>query len=400
MIVVGMISGTSVDAIDVAAARFEREGETLRLIRLGHAERAWPEETRRRLLAALPPAAVTLAEVCALDVLVGEAFAAVAVDAVRDLAGGQADLICSHGQNVFHWIEGGRARGTLQIGQPAIIAEATGLPVVSDFRARDVAAGGQGAPLASTLDALWLAGPGGPRAALNLGGIANITVVGGEGEAVLAYDTGPASCLLDLEASRLSAGRQQCDVDGRLALAGEVRPDFLERLLAEPYYALPPPKSTGRELFNRRYVEAFLDGLPAISGPDLMATLTALTALTIAGSCRRHGVTEVVASGGGVRNPALMGALREALLPARLETAESRGLPADGKEAYLFALLGYLSWHGLPGIVAGATGARAPTILGRISPGRRGLSLPEASSMPARLRVVASDSPPINQDVP
>ena len=395
MIVVGMISGTSVDAIDVAAARFERDGATLHLARLGHAERPWPEATRRRLLAALPPATVSLAEICALDVLVGEAFAAVAGEAVRTLAGGRADLICSHGQNVFHWIEGGRALGTLQLGQPAIIAEATGLPVVSDLRARDVAAGGQGAPLASTLDALWLAGPDGKRAALNLGGIANITVVGGEAEPVLAYDTGPASCLLDLEASRLTEGRRHCDEDGLLAAGGTVRPDLLQRLLAEPYYDLPPPKSTGRELFDRHYVAAHLAGLPDVAGPDLMATLTALTAHTVAAECRRHGVVEVVASGGGVRNPALMAALAEALRPARLLTAEARGLPADGKEAYLFALLGYLTWSGLPGTVGGATGAGG-RILGRISPGNRPLVLPAPSSMPARLVVTAADSSRVN----
>ena len=388
MIVMGMISGTSVDAIDVAAARFERDGDTLRLRRLGHAERAWPAETRRRLLAALPPAPVSLAEVCALDVLVGEAFAAVAVGAMRDW--GRADLICSHGQNVFHWVEAGQARGTLQLGQPAIIAEATGLPVVSDLRACDVAAGGQGAPLASTLDALWLAGAGGPRAALNLGGIANITVVGGEGEAVLAYDTGPASCLLDIEASRLTAGRQSYDPDGALALAGQVRADLLERLLAEPYYRMPPPKSTGRELFDREYVAARLAGLPPIGGPDLMATLTALTARTVADACRAHGVTEVVASGGGVRNPALMAALRQALAPAVLQTAEDRGLPADGKEAYLFALLGYLTWHGIPGTVDGATGARERRVLGRLSPGAGGLVLPPSASIPKRLAITVA----------
>ena len=292
MIVLGMISGTSVDAIDVAAARFEWQGDTLVLHPLGHREAAWPEATKRRLLAALPPAPVTMGEVCALDVLVGEAFASVAAAAARDLAGGRADLVSSHGQNVFHWIEEGRARGTLQLGQPAIIAEATGLPVISDIRARDVAAGGQGAPLASTLDALWLAGGGGPRAALNLGGIANITVVGGE--AVLAYDTGPASCLLDIAAARLTGGAQRCDEDGRMALAGTVRADLLGRLLAEPYYAMAAPKSTGRELFDVGYVDRRLDGLPAVSGPDLMATLTELTARTVAAACLGHGVTEVV----------------------------------------------------------------------------------------------------------
>jgi anhydro-N-acetylmuramic acid kinase len=383
MIVIGMISGTSVDAIDVAAARFDWQDDTLVLHPLGHREVAWPEATKRRLLAALPPAPVTMGEVCALDVLVGEAFADAAVLGVRELAGGRADLVSSHGQNVFHWVEGGRARGTLQLGQPAIVAEATGLPVVSDLRARDVAAGGQGAPLASTLDALWLAGAGGPRAALNLGGIANITVVG-DG-AVLAYDTGPASCLLDIAAARLSGGALRCDEDGRMALAGTVREDLLERLLAEPYYVSGPPKSTGRELFDVGYVERRLDGLPPVAGPDLLATLTELTARTVSVACLRHGVTEVVASGGGVRNPALMAALRRALGGVSLVTAEQRGLPSEAKEAYLFALLGFLSWHGVPGTVPSATGARGVRVLGRISPGAEGLRLPEVKGAVGRL---------------
>jgi anhydro-N-acetylmuramic acid kinase len=387
MIVIGLISGTSVDAIDVAAARFTWQHDTLTLHCLGHRETPWPADTKRRLLAALPPAPVTMAEVCALDVLVGEAFAAAALGAIQDFAGGHADLIASHGQNVFHWVEAGRARGTLQLGQPAIIAETTGLPVVSDLRARDVAAGGQGAPLASTLDALWLAGPGGPRAALNLGGIANITVVAEPGAPVLAYDTGPASCLLDTEAARLTDGALTCDRDGRMALAGQVRDDLLDRLLAEPYYALPPHKSTGRELFDTAYVIRHLGALPPVSGVDLMATLTELTACTVADACRRHAVTEVVASGGGVRNPALMAALRRHLDPIALVTAEQRGLPSEAKEAYLFALLGCLSWHGLPGTAPGATGARTPRILGSLNPGAAPLRLPDPRTPPKRLSI-------------
>jgi anhydro-N-acetylmuramic acid kinase len=381
MIVIGMISGTSVDAIDVAAARFTLEADVLRLEKLGHRELPWPEATRRRILAALPPAPVSMGEVCALDALIGEAFAAAARTAVAELAR-DAALICSHGQTVFHLVEAGRARATLQLGQPAAIAEATGLPVISDLRARDIAAGGQGAPLASTLDALWLAGDGGPRAALNLGGIANITVVG---DSVLAFDTGPASCLLDLEAARLTVGALDCDRDGHLAAAGRVRPDLLGRLLAEPYYALPPPKSTGRELYDTEYVPRRLAGLPPITGPDLMATLTELTARTVADACRAHGVREVVASGGGVRNPALMAALGRALAPAPLISAEARGLPPDGKEAYLFALLGWLSWHGLPGTVPGATGARRPSLLGRLTPGSSPLRLDPLPAPPTRL---------------
>ena len=381
-----MISGTSLDAIDVAAADFRFDGQIITMRPLGHAERPWPGALRARLLAALPPAPVTMGEVCQLDVAVGEAFAETASWAVQSLAGGQAALIASHGQNVFHWVQGGRARGTLQIGQPACITERTGLPVVSDFRAADVAAGGQGAPLASTLDALWLASSdGAKRAALNLGGIANMTVVGRFGDEVLAFDTGPANCLMDIEAARITGGAQSSDVDGRIARAGRVRPDLLSRLLAEPYYALPPPKSTGRELFDADYLARHGAGLPEVSGPDVMATLAELTAATVAQACSRSEVVEVVASGGGVRNPALMDALRRRLAPATLATAEDRNLPSAGKEAYLFALLGFLTWNGLPGVVPGATGSRAARILGRISSGHQPLRLPDPAPVPERL---------------
>ncbi len=378
MIVIGLISGTSLDAIDFAVADLAWRGPDIVLRLLEHGERPWPVVTRARLLAALPPAPTTMGEVCALDVLVGQAFGAVAAS----LPG--AELIASHGQNVFHWVEGGRAKGTLQLGQPAAIVEATGLPVISDFRARDVAAGGQGAPLASTLDALWLAGDR-PRAALNLGGIANITVVHRPGSPVLAFDTGPASCLMDLEAHRLTSGAQSADTDGRIAASGQVRPDLLDRLLAEPYYARAAPKSTGRELFDAGYVAAHAAGLPPLSGPDLMATLAELTAATVADACARHGVMEVVASGGGVRNPALMAALRRRLHPAALVASEERGLPSSAKEAVLFALLGFLTWHGVPGVAPGATGSATPRVLGRVSPGNAPLRLPDPAGPPRAL---------------
>lgn len=397
----GLISGTSVDAIDVAAAGLTWEGDTIVLRPLGHAERPWPEAVRARLIAALPPAPCSAEELCHLDALAGEAFADAAAWGDAHLAGGRASLVASHGQTVFHWVEGGRARGTLQIGQPAIIAERTGLPVVSDFRARDVAAGDHGAPLASTLDALWLAvppqghaaghaaghaGEGGPRAALNLGGIANVTLVRRADEPVLAFDTGPANCLMDAEV--LAATGRPRDEGGALARAGGVREDLLARLLAEPYYALLPPKSTGRELFRTGYVARHLVGLPPVALPDLVATLAELTARTVADACHAHGVTEVVASGGGTRNPALMARLAARLHPVPLAASEARGLPADGKEAYLFALLGFLTWYGVPGTVRGATGSRAPRVLGRISPGDGPLVLPLPARAPAGLRVV------------
>lgn len=384
MRVIGLISGTSLDAIDVCAAELVLVDGIITLSPLGHDERPWPPALRRRLLAALPPAPVTMADICQLDTEIGHAFADAAAWGIDHLADGRADLVASHGQNVFHWIENGRARGTLQLGQPAFIAERTGLPVISDFRAADIAAGGQGAPLASTLDALWLAGDT-PRAALNLGGIANITVVGND--SLTAFDTGPANCLMDLEAVRQTAGAQSSDLDGRIASTGAIRPDLLARLRAEPYFALPPPKSTGRELFDASFVPRHIAGLPAIADADLMRTLLELTATTVADACRRAGVTEVVASGGGVRNPVLMAALAAHLAPIALTTAEAGGLPSAGKEAYLFALLGFLTWHGLPGTVPGATGSHTPRILGRLSPGHGPLRLPDPAPPPTRLRI-------------
>ncbi len=399
MIVVALMSGTSVDAIDVAAAdlRFDAEadgGPAIRMRLLGHHEHPWPDSLRNRLLGLLPPAETSVAQVCEMDTLVGQAFAAAAVRGVAELADGRADLVVSHGQTMFHWVDGSRCRGTLQIGQPAWIAEATGLPVVSDLRASDVAAGGHGAPLASTLDALWLASEDGTRAGLNLGGIANVTVVGQASAPVIAWDIGPANCLIDLAAQRVSGGLLRCDVDGRLATAGRIRDDLLARLLAEPYYALPAPKSTGRELFHAGYLDTVIDGLPEVAGTDLLATLTELTAVTVAAATAPYDVVEVVVSGGGTRNPALVAALRRRLA-GTLVISDDRGLPAEAKEAYLFALLGMLTWHGVPGVAAACsgptpTGARTARILGRISPGTEPLVLPDPVTPPRLLRITSA----------
>jgi anhydro-N-acetylmuramic acid kinase len=377
VIVAGLISGTSMDALDVAVADLTLTDDAITLRPLGAQEHPWAADLRARLLALLPPATTTAGEICDLDQAVGQTAAAAVGVALARFADGRGDLVASHGQTVFHRVVDGHARGTLQLGQPAWIVEATGLPVVSDLRARDIAAGGEGAPLASTLDALWLAG-GPPRAALNLGGIANVTVVR-EGS-LLAFDTGPASCLLDAAAQRFTG--EPCDRDGRLASAGRVDEGLLARLLAEPYYAKAPPKSTGRELFTTDYVHA-----PDVPVADLMATLTELTAVTVADACGPYGLAEVVASGGGVRNPALVAALRRRLAPTPLVTADERGLPADAKEAYLVALLGFLTWHQLPGVVPGGTGSAVPRVLGRLSPGNTPLRLPAPAPPPRRLVV-------------
>jgi anhydro-N-acetylmuramic acid kinase len=389
VIVVGCISGTSVDGIDVAVAELGgADSGQLTLRPLGARTHPWSASTRDGLLALLPPASTTAEEVCRLDVLAGREIAEAVQSAIDEFAGGSADLVVSHGQTVFHWVEGGTAHGGLQLGQPAAIVERTGLPVVSDVRNRDIAAGGQGAPLAGTLDVLLLQGAGSSAALLNLGGIANVTVVSPQG--VAAFDTGPANCLIDATVSNATSGAQAYDADGRLAGSGRLDEALLERLLAEPYYALPAPKSTGRELFTTDYLAAYASrsGLA-----DLVATLTELTALTVASALAPYGVVEVYASGGGARNPVLMDRLATHLSPARLTTSNELGLPVDDKEGYLMALIGYLTWYGIPGVLADVagrplTGARARRVLGRISPGDKPLRLPEPGVTPRVLRVV------------
>jgi anhydro-N-acetylmuramic acid kinase len=367
MRVLGLISGTSHDGVDSAVVDWSLDGDVLTGTLLHLGERPYEPGLRARIVAALPPHRIDLGEVCALDTLIGQAFADVA-------AGLPADLICSHGQTLFHWVEDGRVLGTLQLGQPAWIAERTGLPVVSDVRARDVAAGGQGAPLVSYLDLLLMAGMPGRTGALNLGGIANLTVR----DPVLAYDTGPACALID-------AAAPPYDRDGELAAAGTVDAGLLEELLAEPYYRVEPPKSTGKELFTPDYVQA---DLPQA---DLVATLTALTAETVAAEIRRHRLDTVIVSGGGARNPTLMSMLRSRTSPATFVTSDELGVPADGKEAIAFSLFGWLTAHGLPATVPRCTGASGARILGTITPGSDPLTLPEPlAEAPVAIRLSGS----------
>ena len=383
MRVIGLMSGTSYDAIDAAAADLTLIGEDLVLRPLGALRLPMPDPIRTALAAALPPAATTLRDVCALDTELGQAFADAAGQANARLCAGDADLVASHGQTVFHWVEDDRVRGTLQLGQPAWIAERTGLPVVADFRPRDVAAGGQGAPLVSIVDVLLLRGRPGTAVALNLGGIANLTVVTAEDDPI-AYDTGPANALIDAAAREYTG--QDFDADGALAARGTVLPAFLDRLLAEPYYRRPAPKTTGKELFHAAYLDHLRAGLGDLAPADVLATLTELTARTVADAIRAHAATDVIVSGGGTRNPVLMARLADHLSGVTLSTSDSVGLPSAAKEAYAFAVLGFLTAHQLPGTIASCTGARHATVLGTITPGAKPLILPTPPTPPTRLR--------------
>jgi anhydro-N-acetylmuramic acid kinase len=391
MRVIGLMSGTSYDGIEAAAAEFELSGDALRMRPLGRLSHPYPDELRARIAAALPPAPTTTEAICVLDTGIGQAFAEAGTRALAELCKGRADLVVSHGQTMHHWVEGGVVRGTLQLGQPAWIAEATGLPVVADLRSRDVAAGGQGAPLVALFDTLLLRGLPGVPAALNLGGIANITVVAPDADP-LAFDTGPANALLDAAVRHFSDGIEEYDRDGRGAAAGQVSPALLRRLLDEPYYRLPGPKSTGKELFHLPYLLAALADVPTPDPRDVLATLTRLTAVTVADACRAHGVTRLVVSGGGAHNPTLMGMLVDELPGVDLTSSDEVGVASDAKEALAFALLGYLTVHGLPGTLPSGTGARHASVLGSVTPGREPLRLPApAGTAPTRLLIVASD---------
>jgi anhydro-N-acetylmuramic acid kinase len=381
MRVIGLMSGTSYDAVDAAAADLNLVGDSLVLEPLGLVSAPYDEGLREALGAALPPGTASMAEVCRLDTRIGQAFASAAVRADRELCDGRAELVASHGQTVYHWAEDGKVYGTLQLGQPAWIAEATGLPVVADFRPRDITAGGQGAPLVSLVDLLWLRGRPGTPVALNIGGIANLTAPDGT-----AFDTGPGCALIDAAARGFSGGRLAYDVDGALAGRGAVHEPLLRRLLEEPYYALPAPKTTGKELFHLGHLRDALAGFGTLPAEDVIATLTMLTAWTVADAVRAAGATEVIASGGGTRNPVLMTMLGRRLPGVPLRPSDELGLPTAAKEAYAFAVLGFLTAHGLPGTEPSSTGARHARVLGSITPGRSGLRLPPpAERRPARL---------------
>jgi anhydro-N-acetylmuramic acid kinase len=314
-----------------------------------------------------------------LNVSLGEQFAQAALAGITaaNLTPTQVQLIGSHGQTVWHAPEA-NPPASLQLGEPAVIAERTGIPVVSNFRARDMAAGGQGAPLVAYVDVLLLTHPQEIRAAQNIGGISNVTFLPPATRpdlTPLAFDTGPGNVLLDLTAAHITNNQWSYDQEGALAAQGQVDADLLAWLLEHPYFARRPPKSTGRELFSDEFArQVWQRGRDqGLEAAGMMATLTALTAQSIA-HAYHHFLPcfpeVVIVSGGGTRNSTLMHMLAEALHPARLLPSRVVGIPGEAKEALAFAILAHETWHGRPGNLSAATGACHPVILGQITPAR------------------------------
>jgi len=381
MKVVGLMSGTSGDGVDAALVEITGRGRSLKARTLAAETHPYPRSLQQRILIA--SVSGTVMEICHLNALLGEWFANAALRVIRRARVRPTDvaLIGSHGQTVHHLPQGihapgvGAVRSTLQIAEPAVIAERTGVTTIANFRSRDIAAGGQGAPLAPMAHALLLKHPNRGRLIVNLGGISNVTFVppSGRQKSVQAFDTGPANMVLDGLILKLTAGRLSMDREGKLASKGRVNDRLLSKLLAHPFLSKRPPKSTGREEFGPHLIEDLITTQQQfrLSVEDLLATCSMWTAKAV-GTARRwiHGtIDEVVVGGGGVRNRAIMAHLAAVFDPVPVTTFEVLGWDSKVFEAVAFAVLAYQTATGQWGNIPAVTGASHPVLLGTIVPG-------------------------------
>ena len=384
MRVLGLMSGTSADGIDVALVRISGTPPQVIARLESFVTLPFPPQVRAAILRLANGGATTTAEVSQLNVLLGRLFARAALEACRRfrVSPRQIALIGSHGQTVYHQGEPSRFLGsegvasTLQIGEPAAIAALTGITTVADFRPADMAVGGQGAPLVPFVDYQLYRDPRRGRVALNIGGIANVTVIpqAARPEQVFAFDTGPGNMVIDALVRHSTRGRKTYDRDARLGREGRLLPLLLDELLADPYFRRRPPKTAGREQYGDAYASRLLSwGRRHNSRPaDLVRTATLLTALSIVDAFHRwilpraH-IEQVIVSGGGARNPVVMAQLQAALPGIEFLSSGKLGVPEDAKEAFAFAILAHETYHGRPANLPGATGARQPAILGKIS---------------------------------
>jgi len=383
LLVLGLMSGTSADGIDVALARISGSPPHLNAKLLGHTSFSFPPALRREILRVAEQQAISAGELSQLNFRLGHIYADAVLAACKrfKVAPKRVDLIGNHGQTIFHQGQpvkyfGRPTASTLQIGEGSVIAAHTGITTVSDFRPADMALGGQGAPLVPFTDYALYRHPKLGRISLNIGGIANLTVIpaGARPDQVLAFDTGPGNMLIDTFVQHFTQGRQRFDKDARLALCGRSVPALLNDLMKDPYLKLAPPKSTGREYYGRAYAERVLAlGRRHHAKPaDLIRGATIFTALAVVDALnrfvlRKHKIHQLIVSGGGARNPLLLAQISAALPGIEVLPSANFGVPTDAKEAFAFALLAYETFHRRPANLPSATGARGPAILGSIS---------------------------------
>jgi anhydro-N-acetylmuramic acid kinase len=383
MIVLGMMSGTSADGIDVALARISGAPPNLNAKLLGHTSVKFPFALRKEILRVAEQLPITAGALSQLNFRLGELLAGAVIAACRQfrVPPSKIALVGSHGQTIFHQGKpanflGRPTASTLQIGEPAIIAALTGITTVGDFRPADIALGGQGAPLVPYADYLLYRHNKFGRVSLNLGGIANITVLprAAKPQQVFAFDTGPANMLIDALVSHFTRGRLRFDDNARLASQGRSIPALLDDLLRDPYLKLPPPKSTGREYYGNAYVKKLLAlGRRHRAKPnDLIRAATIFTALSVVDALNRFvlpktKIHQLIVSGGGAHNPLILAQLSAALPGVEVLPSGRLGIPEDAKEAFAFALLAYETFQQRPANLPSATGACGPAILGKIS---------------------------------
>ena len=384
VVIVGLMSGTSADGIDAVVARIWRAGGRLRSAVLCHVHQRFSAKLRERILHACLHGSVD--EICELNFLLGERFAEAALAVIRKSKAKSRDIsaIGSHGQTIKH-LPNARTASTLQIGEPAVIAERTGITTIADFRVRDMAAGGQGAPLVPFADWALFTDAARPRIVQNIGGIGNLTYLPPRAslEDVIAFDTGPGNMIIDAVVSALSKGRKTYDRNGRWAARGNVSEKLLTDMMAHPFLKKRPPKTTGREEFGEPFVRKILTAgrRLRLRPDDLAATVTAFTAASIAQSYKRfifpklsameRRKLQVILGGGGAKNPMLRRMLKERVAEAEFFTHEDFGIANSAKEALAFAILAHETLAGRPGNVPGATGAKKAVVLGKIVPGAK-----------------------------
>ncbi len=384
--IIGLMSGTSADGIDAALCAVEGEPGSLRVEMIAARSTPYSSEFQRLIHAQAEAESSRVDALTRLHYELGERFAqaALALIAQAGWQRAQVDLIGLHGQTVWHEVDAqGRVLGSLQIGEAAVVAERTGITTISNFRARDIAAGGQGAPLTAYVDWLLLRHPAHWRAVQNIGGISNVTLLPPLTEPhtpPIAFDTGPGNALLDEAVRILTDGAAAFDEDGKMARQGRIDEAWLADLMEHPFYRRRGPKSTGRELFGPPMARALINEGRArgLTPPDILATITALTAASIAEAYRATAPVmpaEVIIGGGGGRNPVLMAYLRSFLPGAEVKPHEAIGMDSDNKEALVFAVLAHESWFQRPGVLTALTGADHASILGDITPGSNYISL-------------------------
>jgi anhydro-N-acetylmuramic acid kinase len=380
MLVAGVMSGTSADGVDVAICRIAPGKAGLPRVKvLTLRSFAYPKKLRAAVLAIAGGEPTTAAAISQLHWRLGAIYADCIEKTVAE-TGLKIALIACHGQTIDHQATptnylGAPVRCTWQLGEPSLIAERLRVPIVSDFRPADMAAGGQGAPLVPMLDFCLFRHPTSSRVLLNLGGIANVTALpaGCDANAVRAFDTGPANMLIDALMQRFYA--RSYDRGGSIAARGNVLHDVVQQLMQHAYFSAPPPKSCGREQFGTAFVDRFLALCTNAAPQDLVATATAFTVASVADAyqrfCAEHltGKVQLFVAGGGAKNKTLMRHLQAALPEVRVATTESAGIAVEAKEAAAFALLGWLTWHGLPGNIPSATGANRAVVLGKVTHG-------------------------------